>query len=107
MLHKSEIDARLRAIEAEIPRLRQNMNTLYRAFEDRADRLCCEVEPECQQYVLDNFTPWWNVLESMPDGWIPLPGISTGVTSSWRVNRAPRSAARSAASTFLVSRDRG
>ena len=53
MLHKSEIDARLRAIEAEIPRLRQNMNTFYRAFEDRADRLCCEVEAECQQYVLD------------------------------------------------------
>ena len=43
MLHKSEIDARLRAIEAEIPRLRKNMNTFYRAFEDRADRLCCEV----------------------------------------------------------------
>lgn len=23
------------------------------SFEDRADRLCCEVEAECQQYVLD------------------------------------------------------
>lgn len=53
MLHKSEIDAMLRAIEAEIPHLRKNMNTFYRAFEDRADRLCCEVEPDCQPYVLD------------------------------------------------------
>lgn len=52
MLHKSEIDARLKAIEAEIPRLRKNMNTFYRAFEDRADRLCCEVDPACQDYVL-------------------------------------------------------
>ena len=53
MLHKSEIDARLRAIEAEIARLRKNMNTFYRAFEDRAHRLCCEVEAKSQQYVLD------------------------------------------------------
>ena len=53
MLHKSEIDARLRAIEAEIPRLRRNMNMFFRAFEDRADRLCCEVDPACQDYVLD------------------------------------------------------
>lgn len=53
MLHKSEIDARLKAIEAEIPHLRKNMNTFYRAFEDRADRLCCEVDPACQDDVLD------------------------------------------------------
>lgn len=53
MLRKSEIDARLRAIEAEMPRLRRDMNTFYRAFEDRVDQLCCEVDPSDQDYVLD------------------------------------------------------
>lgn len=52
-MRKSEIDARLRAIEAEMPQLRRDMNTFHRAFEDRADQLCCEVDPSDQDYVLD------------------------------------------------------
>lgn len=57
MLHKSEIDARLKAIEAEIPSLRRDMDTFYRAFEDRADQLCCEVDHAYQDYVLDGRRP--------------------------------------------------
>jgi len=53
MLYKYEIDARLRTIEAEIPQLRRDMNTFFRVFEDHAHRLCCEVEPSDQDYVLD------------------------------------------------------
>lgn len=53
VLHKSEIDARLSAIEAEIPDLRRDMNKFYRAFEERADRLCCEVDPAHHDYVLN------------------------------------------------------
>ncbi|HBN54995.1 MAG TPA: hypothetical protein DD456_13500 [Stenotrophomonas sp.] len=53
MLTDNEIDDRLAQIEAEIPRLRRNMNTFPREFEDRADRLCGEVSDDQQDYVLD------------------------------------------------------
>lgn len=29
------------------------MNTLYRGYEDRAERLCCEVDPAFQEFVLN------------------------------------------------------
>ncbi len=53
MLTEPEIERRLAEIEAEIPRLRRNMNTFFREFEDRADRLCGEVRDDQQDYVLD------------------------------------------------------
>jgi len=53
MLTDNEIDDRLAQIEAEIPRLRRSMNTFFREFEDRADRLCGEVRDDQQDYVLD------------------------------------------------------
>jgi len=53
MLSDEEIERRLAEIEAEIPRLRLNMNTFPREFEDRADRLCGDVREDQQGYVLD------------------------------------------------------
>jgi hypothetical protein len=53
MLSKFDIAARLAAIEREIPTLRLDMDTFAREFEDRAERLCADVEPSDQTYVLD------------------------------------------------------
>jgi len=53
MLTEQEIERRLAEIEAEIPQLRCNMNTFFREFEDRTDRLCGEVTDDQQAYVLD------------------------------------------------------
>lgn len=53
MLSQQEIENRLAEIEAEIPRLRLDMNTFYREFEDRTDRLCEDVSDDQQEYVLD------------------------------------------------------
>ncbi len=53
MLTDNEIEDRLAQIEAEIPRLRRNMNMFFREFEDRTDRLCGEVSDDQQDYVLD------------------------------------------------------
>ncbi len=53
MLSQQEIENRLAEIEAEIPRLRLDMNTFYREFEDLTDRLCEDVRDDQQEYVLD------------------------------------------------------
>jgi len=52
MLSQQEIENRLAEIEAEIPRLRLDMNTFYREFEDLTDRLCEDVRDDQQEYVL-------------------------------------------------------
>ncbi len=53
MLSDEEIEKRLAEIEAEIPRLRRDLNTFPREFENRTDRLCGEVRDDQQDYVLD------------------------------------------------------
>ncbi len=53
MLSQQEIENRLAEIEAEIPRLRLDMNTFYREFEGLTDRLCEDVRDDQQEYVLD------------------------------------------------------
>ncbi|KAF1698002.1 hypothetical protein CSC62_07605 [Pseudoxanthomonas jiangsuensis] len=52
-LTRAEIELRLEQIRAELPALQRNMDTFFRAFEDRTDRLCGDAAPEDQAYVLD------------------------------------------------------
>ena len=50
-LDRPAIEQRLAEIEAELPLLRQDMETFFDAVQDRADVLCREVEPAEREWV--------------------------------------------------------
>lgn len=50
-LDRPAIEQRLAQIEAELPLLRQDMETFFDAVQDRADALCREVEPAEREWV--------------------------------------------------------
>jgi hypothetical protein len=50
---RAEIDRLLRRLEADIPTLTTDMNSFFREFEDRSEKILGFVDNEHQEYVLD------------------------------------------------------